>query len=236
LSFQTPGRMTPFRTIGHRGLMGVEPENTLRSFVRAEREGMDFVELDLHLSKDGRLVVMHDAEVDRTTGGHGAISDFTLSELRGLDAGRGERIPVFEEVADAVKAPLQIEIKDTAVARSLAEQLTARDMLDRVEVLSFHGEALVETRRLLPAVPLVLVASRYGMDVVERATEVDAGMVSLNIRRLTLELVEHAHKADLDVIAWTVNTPDQLKLARGLGLQGVVTDYPEIKRTARFTA
>ncbi|WP_419993257.1 glycerophosphodiester phosphodiesterase [Streptomyces boninensis] len=225
-----------FVTIGHRGLMGIEPENTLRSFVRADREGMDRVELDLHLSKDGHLVIMHDAEVDRTTDGKGPIADFTLDELRELDAGDGERIPVFEEVVDAVAAPLQAEIKDVAAARSLAEVLERRDLVGRVEVLSFHDEAIDEIKKLLPRVRTVLVASRYGHDIVDRAKAVGAYMLSLNLRRLTLELVEKAHAADLDVIAWTVNTPDQLKLARGLGLQGVVTDFPEIKRTARFTA
>lgn len=92
-------------TVGHRGVMGVEPENTLRSFVRAEREGLDVLELDLHLSKDGELVVMHDADVARTTDGSGPIGDFTLAELRELDAGEGERVPVFDEVVDAVSSP-----------------------------------------------------------------------------------------------------------------------------------
>lgn len=84
--------------------MGVEPENTLRSFVRAEASGMDAIELDLHLSKDGALVVMHDVDVDRTTDGSGPIAARTLAELRELDAGQGERIPVFEEVLDAVSS------------------------------------------------------------------------------------------------------------------------------------
>lgn len=216
--------------------MGVEPENTLRSFVRAEREGMDVIEMDLHLSKDGALVVMHDAEVDRTTDGSGAIGDHTLAELRELDAGQGERIPVFEEVVDAVRAPLQAEIKDRAAARALAEVISRRDLLGRVEVLSFHDEALAEIRTLLPTVRSALVASRYGLDVIDRARAVGAGALVLNIRRLTLELVERAHDAGLRVIGWTVNTPDHLRLARGLGLDGGTTDYPEIRRAARFTA
>ncbi|MDX3230675.1 glycerophosphodiester phosphodiesterase [Streptomyces sp. ME19-01-6] len=225
-----------FLTIGHRGVMGVEPENTLRSFLRAEHEGLDVIELDLHLSKDGALVVMHDADVDRTTDGQGPIIDFTLAELRELDAGQGERIPVFEEVVDAVRAPLQAEIKDTAAARALAEVITRRNLLDRVDVISFHDEALAEIRTLLPTARTALVASRYGLDVIDRAREVDAGMLVLNIRRLTLELVQRAHAAGLRVIGWTVNTPDHLKLARGLGLDGGTTDYPEIRRAARYTA
>ncbi|MEU8682693.1 glycerophosphodiester phosphodiesterase family protein [Streptomyces sp. NPDC048611] len=225
-----------FLTIGHRGMMGVEPENTLRSFVRAEHEGLDVIELDLHLSKDGALVVMHDADVDRTTDGAGPIAERTLAELRELDAGQGERIPVFEEVVAAVKAPLQAEIKDVAAAQALAEVLRSRDLVDRVDVISFHDEALAAIRTLLPGVRTALVGSRYGADVVDRALAVGATMLSLNIRRLTLELVERAHAAQLKVVAWTVNTHDQLRLARGLGLDGVVTDQPEIRRAVRFTA
>lgn len=216
--------------------MGVEPENTLRSFVAAQQAGLDLIELDLHLSKDGALVVMHDADVDRTTDGNGAIAEKTLAELRALDAGRGERVPVFEEVLDAVKAPLQAEIKDVAAARALAEVMRQRDLVSRVEVSSFHDEAIVEIARLIPGVRTALIASRYGPDVVDRAVAAGAATVCLNIRRLTLEVVEHARKADLRIIGWVVNTQDHLRLVRALGLDGATTDYPEIKRTGRFTA
>ncbi|QKW26351.1 glycerophosphodiester phosphodiesterase [Streptomyces seoulensis] len=225
-----------FLTIGHRGVMGVEPENTLRSFVAAQQAGLDVIELDLHLSKDGALVVMHDAEVDRTTDGSGAIADKTLAELRTLDAGHGERIPLFEEVLDAVDAPLQAEIKDTAAARTLAEVMHRRDLLSRVEVLSFHDEALTEVARLVPGVRTALVADHYGPEVVGRATAAGAATLVLNIRRLTLETVEHARAANLRIIGWVVNTLDQLRLVRALELDGATTDYPEIKRTGRFTA
>ncbi|WP_095932593.1 glycerophosphodiester phosphodiesterase [Streptomyces sp. Tue6028] len=225
-----------FLTIGHRGVMGVEPENTLRSFVAAQQAGLDLIELDLHLSKDGALVVMHDAEVDRTTDGSGPIAEMTLDELRALDAGRGERVPVFEEVLDAVDTPLQAEIKDAAAARALAEVMHRRDLVGRVEVSSFHDEAIAEIARLVPGVRTALIASRYGIDVVERATAVGAATVCLNIRRLTLEVVEQARKADLRIIGWVVNTQEHLRLVRALELDGATTDYPEIKRTGRFTA
>ncbi|MFE9450348.1 glycerophosphodiester phosphodiesterase [Streptomyces sp. NPDC006739] len=225
-----------FLTIGHRGVMGVEPENTLRSFVAAQQAGLDLIELDLHLSKDGALVVMHDTEVDRTTDGSGPVAEKTLAELRALDAGLGERVPLFEEVLDAVTAPLQAEIKDVAAARALAEVLHRRDLVSRVEVSSFHDEAVAEIARLVPGVRTALIADRYGTEVVERAVEVGAATVCLDIRRLTLEVVEHAREADLRVIGWVVNTQDHLRLVRALGLDGATTDYPEIKRTGRFTA
>ncbi len=216
--------------------MGVEPENTLRSFVAAERAGLDVIELDLHLSKDGALVVMHDAHVDRTTDGTGAIAAKTLAELRALDAGRGERVPVFEEVLDAVSAPLQAEIKDVAAARTLAEVMLRRDLADRVEVISFHDDALVEISRLVPGVRTALVAQYYGTEVVDRAVGAGAGSLCLDINRITLEIVELARKAGLRVCGWVVNTQDHLRLVRALGLDGATTDYPEIKRTGRFTA
>ncbi|MBT2901328.1 MULTISPECIES: glycerophosphodiester phosphodiesterase family protein [unclassified Streptomyces] len=216
--------------------MGVEPENTLRSFVRAEASGMDAIELDLHLSKDGALVVMHDVDVDRTTDGTGPISARTLAELRELDAGQGERIPVFEEVLEAVSSPLQAEIKDVAAARALADVIRERDLAGRVEVSSFHDEAVTEIARLVPGVRTALIASRWGADVVDRAKAAGAATLALNIRRLTLEIVEQAHSEGVKVIGWVVNTQDHLRLARALGLDGATTDFPEIRRAGRFTA
>jgi glycerophosphoryl diester phosphodiesterase len=229
-------RVLSFLTIGHRGVMGVEPENTLRSFRHAEQAGMDAIELDLHLSKDGALIVMHDTEVDRTTDGTGPIATRTLAELRELDAGGGERVPVFEEVLDEVASPLQAEIKDVAAARALAEVMHSRSLVERVEVSSFHDEAVAEIARLVPGVRTVLIASRWGADVVERATAAGAQALALNIRRLTLEVVEQAHAEGLRVIGWVVNTQQQLRLARAFQLEAVTTDFPDIRRTGRFTA
>ncbi len=228
-------RILNFLTIGHRGVMGVEPENTLRSFVAAQEAGLDVIELDLHLSKDGALVVMHDARVDRTTDGTGAIADKTLDELRALDAGRGERVPCSWRCWTR---------SDTAAGGdqgrpggpALAEVMNDRGLADRVEVASFHDEAIAEIARLVPGVRTALVAGRYGTDVVDRAVAVGASRLCLNIRRITLEVVEHARKADLSVFGWVVNTQDHLRLVRALELDGATTDYPEIKRTGRFTA
>ncbi len=240
-------RVLNFLTIGHRGVMGVEPENTLRSFVAAQEAGLDVIELDLHLSKDGALVVMHDARVDRTTDGTGAIADKTLDELRALDAGRGERVPLFTEVLDAVRTPLQAEIKDVRAARALAEVMNdrgwptawrSRPSTTRRSPRS-PGWCPGCARRSCPASPTPgrpRAGDPTGTDVVDRAVAVGASRLCLNIRRITLEIVEHARKADLSVFGWVVNTQDHLRLVRALGLDGATTDYPEIKRTGRFTA
>lgn len=215
-----------FLTVGHRGVMGVEPENTLRSFRRAEQAGMDQIELDLHLSKDGALIVMHDPEVDRTTDGKGAVRDLTLEEIRTLDAGLGERVPVFEEVLDAVSRPIQAEIKDVAAARVLAEVLRERGAVERVSVLSFHDEALAEMHALLPEIRTVLVAEDLGPHIVPRAQKVGARLVSLALTQLNLDTVRRCHDAGIAVMAWTVNSAQDWALARALGLDGAATDLP----------
>ncbi|SFF57156.1 glycerophosphoryl diester phosphodiesterase [Actinacidiphila alni] len=216
-----------FLTVGHRGVMGVEPENTLRSFRRAEQAGLDQIELDLHLSKDGALIVMHDPSVDRTTDGSGLIRDLTLDEIRGLDAGLGERVPVFEDVLEAVGRPIQAEIKDVAAARVLAEALRTHGATGRVSVLSFHDEALAEIHALLPDVRTVLVASDLGPEIVTRAKAVGARLVSLELRQLNLDVVERCQAAGIAVMAWAVNSAQDWALARALGLDGAATDLPE---------
>ncbi|MBB0244348.1 glycerophosphodiester phosphodiesterase [Streptomyces alkaliphilus] len=223
----------PMLTIGHRGLMGVEPENTLRSFRRARTEGVSVIELDLHLSRDGHPVVMHDATVDRTTDGTGRVADLDLTELRALDAGAGERIPLFTEVAEEVDLPIQAEIKDPAAARVLAGIITERSLHDRVRVISFHDEALRTIRALLPDIAIAAVAGRSTPRAPERAVGVGADMVSCELPELTAEVVERCRRTGIAVIAWTVNTPADLARAVELGLDGVVTDEPSIVSAAR---
>jgi glycerophosphoryl diester phosphodiesterase len=217
-------------TVGHRGMMGVEPENTLRSFRRADFEGVDVIELDLRLSKDGELVVMHDAQLDRTTDGTGPIGDHTLAELRELDAGQGERIPVFEEVLDAVTAPVQAEIKDRAAARVLAETIERRGLGARVTVISFHDEALRAIRERLTEIPIGLVTGESTPTAPERAQALGARLVSCELCHLDADTVDRCHAAGIEVISWTVNTDEELARARELGLDGVVTDVPTTKQ------
>src|SRR4028119_377881 len=95
--------------IGHRGAAGLEPENTLRSFRRAGAEGADAIELDLRLTRDGYLAVLHDATVDRTTDGSGPVTSMTLREIRHLDAGLGECIPAFEEALEDTALPIRAQ-------------------------------------------------------------------------------------------------------------------------------
>ena len=140
-----------FKIVGHRGAMAVEPENTMRSFTRAADLGVDAIELDVRLSRDGRLVIMHDELVDRTTDGIGAIADLDWSELRELDAGQGERIPGLADVwAEFDEVGLQIEVKSAAATDAVLELVrSSRPRQGTTTITSFHP-AVVRTAARQP--------------------------------------------------------------------------------------
>jgi len=125
--------------MGHRGAAALEPENTLRSIERAIHVGVDAVEIDVHLTRDKRLVVIHDDTVDRTTNGSGTVSSFSLEEIRRLDAGKGERIPTLQEVIDLVrgKVRLVVELKEKGTEGPVSVSIRENGLLDDVYVISF---------------------------------------------------------------------------------------------------
>lgn len=221
-----------FTLVGHRGAMGLEPENTLRSFLRAEREGADEIELDLWLSKDRQLVILHDGNVERTTNGTGDVAAMTLAEIKQLDAGLGETVPTFDEVLDAVELPIQAEIKTTDAARAVIDTIRDRRLLDRIIVTSFHADILAAAKEYLPDVRTGLIYSGAPADSVEVAKSLGAGLLCLGFGKLEAELVEQAHREDLGVIAWPVNDTERLAAAREIGVDGVTTDFPGLLREA----
>jgi glycerophosphoryl diester phosphodiesterase len=214
--------------IGHRGAAGLEPENTLRSFRRAAAEGADAVELDLRATRDGRLVVMHDATIDRTTSGTGEVARMALEELREADAGLGERIPTFEEVVEAVELPIYAEIKAVEAARPLATLVADLSLEGRVVPISFLPEALAEMSRVLPRLPLGLILPSTSPHVGERALAAGADLVSLEASSVSAEAVEACRRAGLRVTAWTVNEPEEMERLLKPGLDGIVTDRPDL--------
>jgi len=213
--------------IGHRGAAGLEPENTLRSFCRAAAEGADAVELDLRLSRDGRLVVLHDPTVDRTTNGNGPVAGMTLDEIQHLDAGLGERIPTLEETLDAIELPVHAELKAVEAAGPLADLILARGLAERVTPISFNTEALRRIKLSLPDLPVGLVVSgaAYGL---APALQIGASLVSLEAAYLDAAGVESCREVRLRVTAWTVNEPEEMRRILDLEVDGVVTDRPDL--------
>ncbi len=239
--------------MAHRGGSKLAPENTLEAFRSAvEAWGVDMLEMDVHLTADDRVVVIHDPTVDRTTNGSGRVRDLTLAEVRALDAGwtfldlqgrpsfrnRGVRVPTFEEVLDACPDVwINVEAKERAVARPLADLVLARGEEHRVLLT-----AEVETnRRDVRDWPGPWGASRRDcllFWILHRlpggsayTPRVDAFQIPerwKGRRILTPAIVREAHRRNIPVHVWTVDDPDDMRRLLSWGVDAIQTDRPDV--------
>lgn len=217
----------PLLVTGHRGAMAVEPENTLRSFRRAEQDGADAIELDLHASADGILTVIHDATLDRTTDGSGRIGDHTHRDIAQLDAGRGEHVPTFAEVLEAVDLRIQVEIKDPRVVGPLVRHLRDQPSLrDRLVLSSFDRVALGELRQSLPDHELGLITRDGRADHVALAAKLGCRYWYPGKRFLYRESVAAATREALAVVTWLVDSAADVQWALGVGVAGISANDP----------
>lgn len=239
-----------FLNIAHRGASGHAPENTLAAFDKAVKMKADFFELDVQMSKDGHLVVIHDATVDRTTDGTGRVGDLTLKELKRLDAGSwfgpefaGERIPTLEEVLDRYrgKIGILIEIKnpelypgiEEKVANALKKRNMHRPNNGKVIVQSFGHDSVKKFHRLLPSVPVGVLLSygdyRDGVSDEELADFARyADYVNPNQMLVDEDLVRRIHNLGMKITPWTIQTKEEADRMIALGVDGIVTDFPEL--------
>ncbi len=228
----------PPLVIAHRGASGTCPENTLVAFARAAALGAHMIELDVQLTRDGEVVVMHDWTLERTTDGAGAVSDRTLAEIRRLDAGawfgpafRGTRVPTLAEVLAAVGLPVNVELKpvgdDGLEARALAVVESA-GALARVVFSSFDAGALERLRACAAGATLaVLWDAGPVADAMGRARRVGARALHLRKDRTTPDALAAAAAAGLPVRAWTVNERGEMDRLVAAGVEGIFTDFPE---------
>lgn len=216
------------KIIGHRGAPADEPENTLRSFARALAVGVAAVELDVQLSKDGRLMVIHDETLDRTTNGRGPVHDFTLAELKGLDAGRGESVPSLEEVFDLVqgKADLVVELKQPEAAGPLLDFFRARRAFEVASIVSFWHPAVKALKEAEPRLNTGVLMVGCPADPVGLARAARAGTLALNFRYVTRELVDAAHQQDIKVMVWNIDDPETLQAYLAMNLDAICTNRP----------
>lgn len=215
--------------VGHRGAGHLAPENTLAAFALAERLGVDELELDLRLSADDGVVVVHDSTVDRTTGGSGEVAGMTVAELQGLDAGGGERIPTFSEVLEATSLPLQVEIKDPAVLERLVKILgDASVERARITLTTFDVVVAAQLREAFRDLPVGLILPQPSKELLELAARQGLSGVFGRVEHTSLEFVTAARARGMRVDVWPVNTVDQVRRAKELGVAGVTTDYPRL--------
>jgi glycerophosphoryl diester phosphodiesterase len=234
--------------IAHRGDSAHRPENTLASFASALEAGVDIVELDVQLTRDQHVVVIHDPTVDRTTNGRGAVATLTLAEVRALSAGcpavfgaayAGERVPTLAEVLAFLKgrARILLEIKTESVtddalggveARSIAEVRKA-DMARDVVILSFDRRALERGRAQAPEITRGHLFHRATPEeVVAGARAVGCDLVLPEKGMLSDEIVAAARAAGLRVASWVVDDPEELRRLARFDLYGVATNRPGV--------
>jgi glycerophosphoryl diester phosphodiesterase len=180
------------------------------------------------VTRDGHLVVLHDQELDRTTNGTGPVSETTLADLRRLDAGLGERVPTLEEVLETTDLPIHAELKVAGAASVLAEFIRARGLAGFVTPISFHSGILREVRLALPASPTGLILSGAPPDAADRARSIGATLASLEGNHATAEVIERCRRHGLETTVWTVNDPGEVQRVLELGVDGVVTDRPDL--------
>lgn len=233
-----------FLRIAHRGASGHAPENTLAAFRLALELGTDALELDLHQTRDSRIIVIHDHTVDRTTNGHGRVDELTWAEIHRLDAGawfdarfRGERVPRLEEVLDLV-APtavrLLIEIKShgdpagaIATARRAAHLIQQAGLRARTTFLCFDARVLEALQGARPVVETCWLVKKVPARVVPGLMKIGARYLAPHWPAVTGRLVEKLHGAGYPLIIWTVDAPPVMKRLLRLGVDAIATNFPE---------
>jgi glycerophosphoryl diester phosphodiesterase len=244
-----PGRSDPL-LVAHRGESARFPENTVAAFLAAVHDGAAMLELDVGLSADGAVVVLHDATLDRTTDGQGLLSDRTLAELRPLDAGSwfdagfaAERLPTLAEVFDLVGADIvvNVEIKPEAVRSSGDDGIEAKivalarehDLVDRIVVSSFDPGAIVRIERLEPRIRTgVLYRHEIPFDAAALVELYGADGLHMDRRHATPQIVRSLHAAGYYLGVYTANDPDELRRLAALGVDAIFTDDVVAARAA----
>jgi glycerophosphoryl diester phosphodiesterase len=219
---------------GHRGAKGYEPENTLLSFQKALDLRVDIIELDVHCSKDKKLVVIHDESVDRTTNKVGLVKSFTLEELKKLDAGKKQQIPTLEEVIDLVnkKLIINIEIKDVDAVNEVCKIIkhyvdNEGWSYDNFLVSSFNHNLLLVTKRNNPKILVASLIENIPPNYFNLIDILKPFSINISYKNVTKELILDAHKREMKVFVWTVNDEKDIERMKLLHVDGIFSDYPD---------
>jgi len=229
----------------HRGASAIAPENTLAAFRAAAEAGAKWVELDVALSADGTLVVIHDDSVDRTSSGTGSLGELTAAQIGALDAGAwfdprfaGERIPTLAETIAALGElglSANVEIKQHKHHKSLDQLVHAvqtdiakRSAQTEIMISSFDPEALNAMHALEPNLEMAMLWGRPPEDWADQLAAIPAATIHMHFKALSIGMLEETAKRGVKVRAWTCNDPVQLISFWEAGLTGVITDNPKL--------
>lgn len=227
----------------HRGASKYYPENTILSIREGIKTGATGLEIDVHKSKDNKLVVIHDEDIERTFIGKGLIKDYTLKELKGFKCRNKNfednlecRIPTLEEVLELVKASrviLNIELKTDeihyeGIEKDVIDLVNKYELKNRVILSSFNHESIKISREIDSEFKTGLLYYQPIKDVVNYAKDFGANAIHPDIRLVSEELIKEAKENNIDVNIYTVNTPILMRKLISAGVSGVFTDYPDL--------
>lgn len=216
--------------VGHRGACAYEPENTLRSFKKAIELGANAVEFDIRRTKDGQIAVIHDPTLGRTTNAKGRVRNFTLDELKKLDAGKGEKIPSLKEALNFLngKCKIIVELKETGFEEEVLKQCEG---IKNILFVSFHAEAIKKIKSLNQGAETGFLFS----DRIENLENfismnkiIKSDWLGGRYTAINKELVKEAKKNGFGIFVWTVNEKKKISRYAKMGVDGIVSNKPDL--------
>ena len=231
--------------IGHRGAAGYEPENTLLSIQKALDLDVEAIELDAHVCKSGEIVLIHDVKVDRTTESTGLIAKKNLTELKKLNAGKGEKIPTLEEALDLInrKSKIIIELKGKGTANSvykiinkyisekdwdwndfLISSSLIQELRDFKKLTSQIETGLIVNKKLIGILGIIF-KTPFGF--IEMAESANAKSIYLSKYFCNKKSISEAKNRGFAVLAWTINSPREIEKLKSCSIDGIISDYPD---------
>lgn len=213
------------QVIAHRGASFFEPENTIRAIEKAIKMGADFVEVDVRMSKDNKPVIMHDPDVNRTTNGKGFVKDYTLQELKKLDAGNGETIPTLDEVISCVndRVGLVIEIKEPGTEGKILEKINEND-LENTILSSFYHNSIKNAVKMNPSIDAGIIFTCQPVDIMQMASNASSNIIFPSYRYMNEDMVKQAQNDGISVYPWTIDDPEIFEKFVEMGVNGIVTN------------
>jgi len=227
--------------IAHRGASFEAPENTLASVTLGWEQNADAVEVDVYLSKDNKIMVIHDKDTKRTAGKKLIVKESLASDLRKLDVGlfkgpdyRGEKIPFLSEVIETIPEGKQlfVEVKcGTEILPFLKECFGESGKIDRLVIISFDFDVVAGAKKIMPEVPVYWLhfnlTGEYSTKLIEKAKEADLDGLNFRYKGISKEFIKSVHDANMKIYTWTVDDPEEAAKLSGFGINGITTNRPQ---------
>jgi len=212
--------------VGHRGAAGYEPENTLRAIRKGIECGVDWVEIDVRVTKDGVIVLMHDDTVNRTTNGKGLLREMLFSEVRKLDAGKGEKVPTLSEALELCenRVGVLVEVKEPDIAEKVIDEVESFKG-PKIMIISFYPEVVKKVKEL-SSIKAGLIYAKNPIENLNRAVSLKADAVHVHYSLIDRDYVKLVKGKKLTLCAWTVNTEREAIRLINLDVDMITTDYP----------